>query len=78
MEEDFELTNDNVSYTVRVYDVQINNLTAFAGKFQKQGDLQYIHFKDHNEMIYYFTDKEMLKNRIFEFLSDLTSTSDAS
>lgn len=76
MEEVFEFSDNKNSFTIKISDIKINNIAAFVAEFQKQGDSNYNPFKDHNEMIYYFTDKESLKNKIIQVLSNGNTQSD--
>lgn len=67
--ERFELNVNNLSHLIYIYSVQLNALVAFFALISLNGAGEMKEFKDHNDMTYYFTDKEDLKQRVVDYLT---------
>lgn len=69
--ENFEVNFNNNKYIITIYSIQFNHLTAYFAVAHDEFISQRFFYKDHNEMVYYFTHIEDLKSRLDLFLHSL-------
>lgn len=69
----FDFQNGTNTYTVTIYSTELNNTHAFFAKIKDKESGLSFEFADHNDMVYYFTEKEALRERIVNDLSSKSS-----
>lgn len=73
--EAFEITFNDIKYTITIYSILLNHITAYFAVAHDEYISQKFYYKDHNQMVYYFTQKEDLKNRLELFIQSLNVNS---
>ncbi len=61
--EKFDFTVNDKNYQISIFSIDINSVNAYYALVSvNRGDTK--EYKDHNGMVYYFTDKEFLKESL--------------
>ncbi len=62
--EKFDYTVNDNNYQLSIHSTEINTLIVYYARISLNNEVNKIEYRDHNGMVYYFTDKELLKESL--------------